>query len=440
MNKIPIVAFICLSCGAGQGGVLQPYVGPSISGVDTSSLKGKVMTGYQGWFNCEGDGADLGWTHWARGRNGGYQFAPGNVTVDYWPDVSELGPNERFSTGFHHADGSHAEVFSSYNRDTVIRHFEWMRDYGIDGAFVQRFANGLTKEKMRAHKDVVLANAREGANRTGRSYAVMYDLSGLPKGGVSIIRTDWKILRTKMHVTEDPAYQHQNGKPLVAVWGIGFSDKIKPRKYTLAECRDLIGFFKEDGCSVMIGSPTGWRNLDRDSVADPALHEVIEMADVLSPWTVGRYRDLKGISRHAKNNWGPDIRWCAKRGVDYLPVVFPGFSWHHLKGEKLGAIPRLKGRFFWQQFFEAKKIGSEMLYVAMFDEVDEGTAIFKCSPEPPSADGVPFLTFEGLPSDYYLFLTGQGGKMLRGEIPLKNVIPDRNDDSQSFNDLQPYQP
>ena len=159
--------------------VLRPYSGPSVAGVDTTTLTGKVMCGYQGWFNCEGDGADLGWTHWARNRR--KLFAPGNITVDLWPDMTELGPDERFVTGFHHADGRKAEVFSSFNRKTVIRHFEWMRDYGIDGAFVQRFAHGLRSETMRHHKDVVLANAREGANRTGRAYAVMYDLSGLAR-------------------------------------------------------------------------------------------------------------------------------------------------------------------------------------------------------------------------------------------------------------------
>ena len=37
--------------------------------VDAKTLTGKVMYGYQGWFNCEGDGADLGWTHWSRRRN-----------------------------------------------------------------------------------------------------------------------------------------------------------------------------------------------------------------------------------------------------------------------------------------------------------------------------------------------------------------------------------
>ncbi|MDP7017500.1 MAG: sulfatase-like hydrolase/transferase, partial [Pirellulaceae bacterium] len=92
--------------------------------VDPSTLRGKVMVGYQGWFNCEGDGSNLGWTHWARNRN--RPFGPGNVTVDLWPDVSELDSDERYTTGFQHADGSPGQVFSSANRKTVLRHFRWM--------------------------------------------------------------------------------------------------------------------------------------------------------------------------------------------------------------------------------------------------------------------------------------------------------------------------
>ena len=32
----------------------------SAAKVDTSTLTGKIMCGYQGWFNCPDDGADLG--------------------------------------------------------------------------------------------------------------------------------------------------------------------------------------------------------------------------------------------------------------------------------------------------------------------------------------------------------------------------------------------
>ena len=57
--------------------MLLPYEEPSITGSDPGTLKDKVMTGYQGWFNCQGDGA---------------------------------------------------ETFSSHNRKTVLRHFKWMAD------------------------------------------------------------------------------------------------------------------------------------------------------------------------------------------------------------------------------------------------------------------------------------------------------------------------
>ncbi len=403
---------------------LQPYGGPSVRGVDPSTLAGKVMAGYQGWFNCEGDGAGLGWTHWA--RHGSRMFAPGNVTVDLWPDVSELPRAERFATGFKLADGSAAEVFSSYNRDTVLRHFRWMREYGIDGVFVQRFANGLKDGPGRHHKDVVLANCREGANREGRAYAVMYDLSGLPAGGVARVTTDWEMLRTQMHLGDDPAYLRHRGKPLVAVWGVGFS---RDREYSLAECRALIEFLKADGCSVLLGVPTGWRGLNRDAAKDSALHDVLKLADVVSPWTPGRYHDPKEVTRHSADYWQPDLTWCREQSLDYLPVVFPGFSWHNLKlGSVLDKIPRLKGEFLWSQFVAAKRAGASMIYVAMFDEVDEGTAMHKMVPTaaqlPVQGTFVP-LNVDGynLGSDWYLRLADQAGKMLRGEIPITSSIP-----------------
>jgi hypothetical protein len=400
--------------------VLKPYDGPSVRGADPSTLRGKVMTGYQGWFNCEGDGANLGWTHWTRDRR--KTFGPGNITVDLWPDVSEYDDDELYVTTFTYEDGTPAKTFSSHNRKTVVRHFKWMADYGIDGAFVQRFTHSLYDETKRYHKDKVLSSAREGANRYGRTYAVMYDLTGTPDERLIRVFDDWCTLRNKMHITEDPAYQHHKGKPLVAIWGVGFNDQIKKRA-GLEPCRELIKKFKTDQCSVMLGIATGWRMQDRDALVHPELHQVLLMADVLSPWSVGRFRDLPGVQRHAEKYWKQDIIWSREHDIDYMPVVFPGFSWYNLKGAELGAIPRLKGHFLWSQIVANKKAGADMLYIAMFDEVDEGTAIFKCSNSPPTSGGSKFLTLEGLPSDFYLRLAGQAGKLLRGEISSTNEIP-----------------
>ena len=407
-----------------QADVLKPYEGPSIPGADPNTLTGKVMTGYQGWFNCEGDGANLGWTHWAKDRE--KTFGPGNITVDLWPDVSEYDDDELYATAFTYAGGTPAKTFSSHKRKTVIRHFKWMADYGIDGAFVQRFTHSLHDKTRRYHKDKVLSSAREGANRYGLTYTVMYDLTGMPDKRLMTVFDDWRMLRNKMHITENPAYQHHQGKPLVAVWGIGFNNQIK-RRAGLEPCRELIKKFKAQGCSVMLGIATGWRKQDRDALQDPELHKVLLLADVLSPWSVGRFRDLPGVQSHAQKYWEPDIAWAREHNIDYMPVVFPGFSWHNMKGAELGSIPRLKGQFLWSQVVANKKASANMLYIAMFDEVDEGTAIFKCTNKPPSSGGTKFLTYDGLPTDFYLRLAGEAGKLLRDEIPLTETVPVRTD-------------
>jgi hypothetical protein len=298
-----------------------------------------------------------------------------------------------------------------------------MRDYGIDGAFVQRFANGLMDPVMRSHKDKVLSSAREGANRYGRTYSVMYDLTGIPDEAIVRVFDDWKMLRGKMEITKDPAFQHYEGKPLVAIWGVGFNDGIK-RRPGFRQCEELIRMFKEDGCSVMLGTATGWREQDKDALQDEDLHRVLLKADILSPWSVGRFGTLKGVEKHAEKYWSQDIKWAREHEIGYMPVIFPGFSWHNLKGAELGSIPRLGGRFMWSQVVANKRADADMIYIAMFDEVDEATAIFKCLDEPPTSGGAKLLTLEGLPSDFYLRLAGQAGRLLRDEIPLSESLPE----------------
>jgi hypothetical protein len=404
---------------------MRPYDGPSAAGVKRTTLTGKFMCGYQGWFTAPKDGSGRGWRHYPAGG----QFRPGFCSIDLWPDVSELSAGEKFATPFRHRDGRPAYVFSSHRRPTVLRHFRWLRRYGIDGVFVQRFGVETLHPKDLRHCNAVLAHCREGANRYGRCYAVMYDLSLLPVGGVRHVIADWKLLVDRMRLgrdRKDAAYLRHRDKPVVAVWGIGFNDG---RKYTLAECGRLIEFLKKDrrygGNTVLLGVPTGWRTGDADSVRDPALAKVLARGDILSPWTVGRYRTLKGVADHARRRWQKDGAWCKAHGQDYLPVVFPGFSWHnsHPRAPR-DEIPRRKGRFLWKQFAEAKRAGAKMVYVAMFDEMDEGTAIFKCTNDPPVGKSK-FVTFGGLPSDHYLWLTGMGGKLLRGEIKASERLPPR---------------
>ena len=104
-------------------------------------------------------------------------------------------------------------------------------------------------------------------------------------------------------------------------------------------------------------------------------------------------------------------------------MVYPGFSWDNLKRLPPGTstIPRNGGQFFWEQFHELAKLDVGGAYIAMFDEVDEGTAIFKVSNNPPSPSR--FVTYDGLPSDWYLRLAGEGTKLIRGERPNQKSLP-----------------
>jgi len=60
------------------------------------------------------------------------------------------------------------------------------------------------------------------------------------------------------------------------------------------------------------------------------------------PWAVGRYNN-KSYNR-AKSVIADDIEKCKSMGVDYVPLVFPGFSWGNLKNtpEKYNQITSRK--------------------------------------------------------------------------------------------------
>ena len=320
--------------------------------------------------------------------------------------------------------GKPAEVYSAFNSKTVIRHFKWMKDYGIDGVFVQRFAGEVQGDRGLRQFNVVLQNCRQGANLNGRTYAVMYDLSGLGASQMGRVMDDWRLLVDRMQITRDKAYQHHNGKPVVAVWGFGFSDG---RRYTPTEGLELVKFLKDDpkygGCTVMLGVPTYWRTAGPRCRQGPGAAGTHRQGRHRQRLDRGPIRQPRGARDYAAKTLAGDLEWCRQHKIEYMPVVFPGFSWHNMNpGSKSNQIPRLGGEFLWSQYAADKKAGATMIYQAMFDEVDEGTAIYKVTNNPPVGDST-FVTYEGLPSDHYLRLVGAAAKMLRGELPLTEKLP-----------------
>ena len=142
------------------------------------SYKGLVMAGYQGWFRAPNDGSKRGWGHYGRGNKFDFE----NNTIDFWPDVSEY--KKTYKTVFKYDDETNAEVFSSVDKSTTDLHFKWMKEYGVDGVFMQRFF-GVTRNHTNTNKpqDIILRNALKASKENNRAIAVMYDLSGLKETG-----------------------------------------------------------------------------------------------------------------------------------------------------------------------------------------------------------------------------------------------------------------
>ncbi len=390
--------------------------------VDASTLSNKLMFGYQGWFACSNDSSPPArWVHWFRSQT----TVATNATVDFWPDISELDADELFPTLMTLTNGTPAKLYGAYKSKTVLRHFRWMHDYGVDGVFLQRFTSELTDRSFADWRNQAAYNCRAGAEAYGRTFAMMYDVSGQNSNTlVATLTNDWTYITGTMQITNSARYLRHNGKPVVAIWGLGFTD----RPGTAADAQAIINWFKAAGCTVMGGIPTNWRTLTSDSKTDPLWATVYRSFDILSPWSVGRYSSNTGADNFRNNFIVPDLAAARLAGRDYLPVIWPGFSWKNLNAGPLNQIPRSGGRFWWRQLYNAQFAGCNMIYGAMFDEVDEGTAMFKMAPTaaqlPAQGTFVPLnIDGEALPSDWYLRLAGEGGKMLRGEIPLTSTRP-----------------
>jgi hypothetical protein len=273
---------------------------------------------------------------------------------------------------------------------------------------------------MLGFRDGVARNVRAAAEAHGRVFAIMYDISGQPRETiVPAVERDWVYLVDTLRITESPQYLHHHGRPVLAIWGLGFRD----RAATPAQAEELIDFFKNNPdqryrVTLVGGIPARWRTRSRDAQTDEAWTEVYRSFDILSPWTVGRFRDDESTDRFYREEVQPDLIETHRLGLGYMPVVFPGFSWHNMNPTApSNPIPRRGGRFFWHQIEQALQAGTTMVYGAMFDELDEGTAMFKVAPTSDSVPtGVPLVTLDAdgdqLPSDWYLQLARRAQERL----------------------------
>ncbi len=368
-----------------------------------SELDGKIVVGYQGWFGCGGDAGGSGWMHW--------QAQDGGLHVEMLPDLSEL-PAQDVCVFQPKRGGAPVQVYSSANPDVIDLHVRWMAQYGISVAAVQRFVAVLKSPAQLAFSDRVLDRARYAAEQNGRSFFVEYDLTGSTPADTARIVDNIRQLGQAGFFTS-PAYQKVRGRPLIGFWGLGFNGRpwAPPDALALvAQARGAAG-----PASVLAGVPAYWRTGTHDASSDPGWQEVWRKIDVLTPWTVGRFGDDRGAASFDRDVMAPDAEWAARAGLIYLPTAFPGFSWSnadptHARNE----IPRRCGTFLRAQLDGIRRLGLRSAFVAMFDEVDEGTAIYKTLPHRSQHD-VLVLDADGcnLASDFYLALVRDEARAFR---------------------------
>ena len=390
--------------------------------VDPTTLDKKVLFGYQGWYLCPGDGSDL--SRWEAWMKHGPEPVAENIGIDHWPDMSELSPEERFATEMTLPDGSPAELFSSYIRKTMVRHFKWMEDYNLDGVFVQK--NASLPEDLKhtwfCRKNKKLQNVRAGAEAHGRVFAIESGLN-LSEHTLEDFKNDWIFLVDVLKITESPNYLHHKGKPVLAFQIVS--------RWAVAACDSLITWLQEEAdpkyqATVQGGVQEGWHTEGEERW----WYTVYRSFDVLHPWFMPYNYEQADCYKY--DYLLPGIAEASAAEVEYMPVIRPGFSVFNgnqrLYDYKLNISPRLGGKFFWLQAYNAISAGADMIYIAMFDELNEGTPMLKMAAT--SADlpvGVTLLTLDtdgyAVPGDWYLRLAGELGRMLRGEIPLSPEMP-----------------
>lgn len=244
---------------------------------------------------------------------------------------------------------------------------------------------------------------------------LQYDLSGWANFTTQLIpdlNTDMVIL------TSSPAYARHNGRRVICIWGIGYSAAGGNRPNNPTGTLNIINQLKSMGYYVICGVPHTWRT--NDGLSLPSYASAYRACNMIQPWSVGTFNSIQGVLDY-KNRESADVQLLRTLGIDYQPVIWPGFAWSNWNGPPRNAIPRLNGTFIWRQAMNLRELNILSPFVAMFDEYDEGTAIAKSAE---NSAMIPtnqyFLTLDAdrasLSSDFYLRLATDIMRLLRSQI------------------------
>lgn len=457
---------------------------------DVSTMNGHLVALCQGFHKHVGDGVAGGspYLNWFKADTVSPRNAP---MFDNFPDVAEYSTTYNAgataagaSDGHVLANGLLARLYADADPSVALTHMGWMRDYGIDGASCERFYTAVANRAAAVFtwRNKVLGNYRDAAAATGRTYHIMYDMSSYPNNNTAftVLRDDWKYLVDNGYISD--RYQRHTdrqgrNRPYVYLWGVGgFTNNVDDTTTETAGVASLIDYWKNgtDGpqyrATVGVSVNVGWRS-------SPRWPAVILSADVIAPWTVGRYSassptNTTGISAWITTNTGGDLAYIAANTSAplpaYLPTVFPGSSDYNREGANgrdnttaSNYRPRWGGHFLWNQsriFLETLRGQGfpDMLFVATFDECNEGTCIYKIENDPaklPRTTPTPIMTTSqrntsnvqtgvaaskwvgpnhdgvwpggptAVPTDWYLRVAGELSRVVKGGRVLTTTLP-----------------
>ncbi len=340
--------------------------------VDATTLEGKTIAGYQGWFSCPDDKTGMrNWGHWQRGD--------GKAAVDMLPDTSEWPQQPGCLAPFlKDAHDQPAHLYSSQDPAVVDRQVKWLKDYSVSGLAVQTFLSTLKDPKRKEGRDVVLRNVARASAKYGRTYMITYDVNGAGEDWAHTVEQDWEEV-VGGGFTRDGRYLHHLGKPVVEIWGAGYNRG----RVDVQSVMDLLRYFSagptDTRASVMLGVPMTWRSETSHKDGEASWLDVFSRVASISPWVVGAYSSPSQASGLIKQWAAGDIGFCEAHHIVYVPVIFPGFSDANSSGrdEKFERAPRQCGALFRSEISSLLSLKAKSFYIAMFDEANEGTAIFK---------------------------------------------------------------
>ncbi|KAL7816081.1 hypothetical protein V8C44DRAFT_308772 [Trichoderma aethiopicum] len=367
--------------------------------VDTSTLKGKWLYGYQGWFRKPAAGVN---NHWS--PNGGTP-GPGNVEFEFVPDVSQYPANCLFASTLTAPNGQSVQLYDNTCEGVVDLHFKWMQQYGLDGVIVQRFLSHLDDASFMT----ILNQVEAAAVKYGRGFMVEYDASGGNSATASVAAQILADYNSKVKpYTSSSAYLHHNGKPAVMVFGVGFPTV----HINVTDGANIATQLKGAGAYVGYGVPA---NFGTDVRANTGFASAYKAANLISPWTVGSYSEGGYKNGYHTTTQIPDSQTLQSLGIDHAPLIWPGTSAYHLNGVTTPAnfdyFPRYNGSFYSMQADAITSLPVKPLFAfnAMFDEINEGTQSLPCLKTNQLPTNEKFVGYDNTFADtsFYLELGGQ---------------------------------